>query len=188
MKKTIVMILMAVGLAFAGNASAQTFGGPESMKGKVVVGGDFNLGFYGNTFNIGVAPQAGYRLTRSLEAGVRLGYDMFFSRDYYYGNYFSHIFSGAAYLNFEVFSGIYLQVEDEEMCLLISGKDIEASAPTWYNSVMAGIGYRQYWNNNYTFYSLLYNFSWDYDSPYNSPFVVRVGFCYALKNGKEKQQ
>ena len=60
-------------LAFTCKTEAQTFGGPESMKKKVVVGGDFGLGFYGNSFYVGVAPQIGYRLTRSLEAGVRLG-------------------------------------------------------------------------------------------------------------------
>ena len=159
---------------------AQTFGGPESMKGKVVVGGDFGLGLYGGAFYVGVAPQAGYRLTRSLEAGVRLGYDLYYNYNYLSGNYFCHYFSGSAYLNYEVFSGFFLHVEDEELCLLVRGHDINPTAPTWYNSVVAGIGYRQYWGSGFTFYSLLYNISWDYNSPYNSPFMVRVGYCYAL--------
>lgn len=181
MKKTIAIILMAVGMALSTNATAQTFGGPEYMKHKTVVGGNFGLGFYGNSFYVGLAPQIGYRLTRSLEAGVRLGYDLhYYYRDYAFGNYFCHYFSGSAYLNYEIFSGIYLQAEDEEMCLLVSGKALESSASAWYNSVLVGAGYRQYWGNSYTYYSIFYNLSWDYNSPYNSPFIVRVGYCYGF--------
>ena len=148
----------------------------------------FNLGFYGNSFYVGVAPQAGYRLTRSLEVGVRLGYDLnYYYGNYYYGNYFCHYFSGSAYANFEIFKGIYLQVEDEEMCLLIRGKAVDPTAPTWYNSVFVGGGYRQYTGaSSFAYYSILYNLSGDYgyggynSSPYASPFVVRVGYCVAL--------
>ena len=168
-------------LTLTSQLEAQTFGGPEYMKKKVVVGGNFGLGLYGNSFYVGVAPQIGYRLTRSLEAGVRLGYDLhYYYRDYYLGNYFCHYFSGSAYLNYEIFKGFYLQAEDEEMCLLVSGKALETNASSWYNSAFVGAGYRQYWGRSYTYYSILFNLSWDYDSPYNSPFVVRVGYCIGL--------
>ena len=171
-------VAMILAVTVTQQLSAQTFGGPEYMKKKVVVGGDFGLGFYNSSFYVGVAPQAGYRLTRSLEAGVRLGYDLYYHyRNYNYGNYFCHYFSGSAYLNYEIFRGLYLQAEDEEMCLLVSGKAIETSASSWYNSVFVGGGYRQYWGNSYTYYSILYNLSWDYYSPYASPFVIRVGYC-----------
>lgn len=170
------------------SAQAQTFGGPEAMKRKVVVGGDFGLGFYGNNFYFGIAPQAGYRLTRSLEVGVRLGYDLnYYYGNYYYGSYFCHYFSGSAYANFEVFKGIYLHVEDEELCLLVRGQAINPTAPRWYNSLFVGGGYRHYASpTSYAYYSILYNLSWDYgyngsqSSPYASPFVVRVGYCIGL--------
>ena len=74
--KKIVSIIFA--LALTGTLSyqleAQTFGAPEVMKGKIVVGGNGDIGVAGNCFYVGVAPQAGYRLTRSLEVGTRLGY------------------------------------------------------------------------------------------------------------------
>ncbi len=181
--KRIISIVFALLLTvtLSSQVQAQDFGGPESMRHKVVVGGGFNLGFNGNSFYVGVSSQAGFRLTRSLELGLRVGYDLYYHyRDYYYGNYFCHYFSAAAYANFEVFRGIYLQVEDEELCQLVSGHTIGTNAPTWYNSVFAGIGYRQYWGNSYTYYSVLYNLSWDYYSPYASPFVVRVGYCYGF--------
>ncbi len=163
---------------------AQTFGAPEAMKGKIVVGGNGDLGIAGNCFYVGVAPQAGYRLTRSLEVGARLGYAL----DYYwnyYGNRFYHFFSGALYANYEIFHGIYVQVEDEETCCLIRGTDLGTNSPSWYNSVFVGGGFRQYYSaTSFVYYSLMYNLSWDYDfnggSPYANPFVIRVGFCKGL--------
>ena len=47
---------------FAGKASAQLLPDVPDMKGKLIVGGDFDLGLYGNYFNFGIAPQVGYRI------------------------------------------------------------------------------------------------------------------------------
>lgn len=182
MMKKIVSIIFALVLSasFSYQLEAQTFGAPEYMKGKLVLGGNADLGFAGNCFYVGVAPQAGYRLTRSLEVGARLGYDLQYYWDYY-GNYYYHYFAGALYANYEIFGGIYAEVEDEEMCCLFSGTDMNP-ATQWSNNVFVGGGYRQYFNaTNYFYYSILYNLSWDYSynsyTPYASPFVIRVGYC-----------
>lgn len=164
---------------------AQSFGAPETMKGKLVLGGNADLGFAYNCFYVGVAPQAGYRLTRNLEVGVRLGYDMnYYYGGYYNGSYFAHYFSGAVYANYEIFRGIYVHVEDEEMCRLVSGHAVESTTYNWFNSIFVGGGYRQYFNEtSYTYYSVLYNLSYGvgpngyYESPYANPFVIRVGYC-----------
>lgn len=168
------------------SVEAQGFGAPEAMKGKIVVGGDFGLGCSGNSFYVSVAPQIGYRLTRNLEVGTRLGYDMnYYLNSYYYGSYFCHYFSGALYANYEIFSGIYVQVEDEEMCRLVSGNAIISNNLQWFNSLFVGAGYRQYYSErSFVYYAFLYNLSWDYtgtmSSPYSNPFVIRMGICYAL--------
>lgn len=188
MKRIVVSLWVAALSVFLGSQiQAQTFGAPEVMKGKVVVGGDFGAGFYGNSFHLGVAPQAGFRLTRSLELGVRLGYDLNYFHDYYYGGYYCHYFSGALYANYEIFRGIYVHAEDEEMCELIRGSAVNPIAPSWYNSIFVGAGYRQYFSpTGFVYYAILYNLSWDYsyngyiNSPYASPFVIRVGYCYAF--------
>lgn len=166
---------------------AQAFGAPESMKGKVVIGGNGDLGFAYDCFYMGIAPQVGLRLTRNLEIGARLGYDMnYYTGDYYYyDSYCAHYFSGALYANYEIFSGIFAQVEDEEVCCLFSGLEAGSDTPKWCNSVFVGGGYRQYYDaTSYLYYSVMYNLSWDYAygsfTPYASPFVVRVGFCKAL--------
>ena len=168
-------------------AQAQNFGAPEEMKGKFIVGGDADLGFAGNCFYVGVSPQAGYRLTRNFEIGTRLGYNMEYYWSQFYGNSFYHYFTGAVYANYEVFSGIFLHVEDEELCTLVSVVDGGATSVQWYNSVFVGVGYRQYFNDTwFSYYSALYNLSWSNgflggDSPYASPYVIRVGICKVLK-------
>ena len=188
MKRIVSLALFLCCSALLVQAQAQIFGGPESMKGKFVVGGNFDAGFYGRSLNIGVAPQAGYRLTRSLEMGVRLGYQLNYNYgNNYYGSYYCHFFSGAVYANCEIFRGLYLHVEDEEMCLLVGGEAVNPTAPSWYNSVFVGAGYRQYFSEtDFVYYAFLYNLSWGYDdlgnynSPYANPFVIRVGYCHGF--------
>lgn len=184
------IVSLALAIAFVALVSlkleAQTFGAPEVMKGKLVVGGDFDLGYAYNCFYFGLSPQVGYRLTRSLEVGTRLGYNLNYYTDYYYGSYFCHYFRGAIYANYEIFRGLYVHVEDEELCALIRGKAVNPTAPSWYNSFFVGGGYRQYFSETgFVYYSVLYNLSWDYDytvsgSPYFNPFVIRVGYCKGL--------
>ena len=167
---------------------AQRFGGPERMKGKIIVGGHVGAGYSGRTLHFSVSPQVGYRLTRSLELGTRLGYSLSYHAYTAYGTFFNHYFSGALYGNYEIFRGLYVHAEDEVVCGLVTGPAIETSASRWYNSVLVGGGYRQYSGSSYVFYSLLYDLSWDYlyeDTPYANPFIVRMGVCFAL-DGKRK--
>ena len=153
------------------------------MRGKMVAGGIFNAGYSSGCLHIGLAPKFGYRLTRSLELGVRVGYDLLhYSDSPYYGRYNSHFLSGSIYANVEVYRGIYLQVEDEESCMFVRGQALNPSTPTWYNSAFAGGGYRQYIrDNSYVYFTFLYNLSWSYahpeSTPYVNPFVLRLGYC-----------
>lgn len=163
-------------------AQAQTWGAPDYMKGKLVTGGQIGAGFSGNTLHLGIAPQLGFRPIRSLEVGIRLGYDL----DYHFRSYYNpysvcyHYFSGAIYANYEIFRGIYVHAEDEELCCLVRGH------ADWFNTVFAGVGYRHYYNTSYVYYAFLLNLSWIFDdygyatSPYASPYVVRMGYCWTL--------
>ena len=186
-----MMVLLTMAVLVPTMTQAQRFGAPEQMKGKIVLGGDIGAGYSGHTLYFSLAPQVGYRLTKNLEVGTRLGYSLNYYSNYYSatGRYFAHFFSGALYANYEIFAGLYAHVEDEEVLCFVSGPAITSSATRWYNSLLAGIGYRQYSSSrSFVFYSLLYDISYDYvnnDSPYTGPFVVRLGFCYAL-DGKKK--
>lgn len=192
MKRNIVLGLLLLAMTCCVMpVHAQRFGAPEQMKNKIVVGGDIGAGYYGRHLYFSIAPQAGYRLTRNLEVGTRLGYSLNYYNNYgAYGSFFNHYFSGALYANYEIFAGIYAHVEDEELCCLVSGPAITSSSAQWYNSLLAGLGYRQYSSSkSFVFYSLLYDLSFDYvteDNHYVSPFVVRVGACFAL-DGKRKK-
>ena len=183
MKRFVTIATLALFIGFLPLAGhAQKWGAPEYMKGKLVTGGTVGAGFSGNCLHLGISPQLGYRPIRSLEAGIRLGYDL----DYHFRSYYNpssvcyHYFSGAIYANYEIYRGIYVHVEDEEMCCLVKGYT------DWYNTVFVGAGYRQYNNTSYFYYATLFNLSWGYDqygyatSPYASPYIIRMGYCWAL--------
>lgn len=192
MKRILILtILFSVLTLGVSPAFAQRFGAPEGMKNKIVVGGNIGAGYYGNTLSLSLAPQVGYRLTRSLELGTRLGYHLnYHAYSSYYGPYFDHFFTGSLYANYEIFAGLYAQVEDEAVCCLVSGPNIDTQGSDWFNSFLIGGGYRQYsGSRSYVFYALMYDLSWDFldasKNPYNSPFIIRMGFCYAI-DGKRK--
>ena len=186
MKRIIsVLFALVLGMTTSLSLKAQEFGGPDFMRGKMVVGGNVNAGYSTGRLHLGAAPQFGYRLTRSLEVGVRLGYDFYHDySDPYFGSRYWHFFSGGLYANYEVFRGLYLHVEDEESCVLVRGQAVNPSAPRWANSVFVGAGYRQYaFDGSYMYFAFLYNLSWGYyasNSPYANPFVIRVGYCFCL--------
>lgn len=175
-----MVILMCVGMGLS--AHAQVMGAPEFMRGKLITGGNLGAGLSGSYLHVGVAPLFGYRITRSLEAGVRLGYDMhvYFQ---YNSPYLTHILSGAAYANFEIFRGFYIHGEYEKQLKMHSGGDVTQDAkPTWYTRIPVGLGYRQYLSESQFFYtSFLYDLNWDYyNSLYSNPFVIKVGYCYCF--------
>lgn len=188
--KRLVQLMMAVLLVVSLGTSAQgqTFGGPDFMRRKMVMGGTFGAGIAGNQFYLGLAPQFGYRITRSWEAGIRIGYNLTCSSGYY-GNYFTHGISGSVYTNVDIFWGIYLHAEGEKLAVFYSGADVNNPGPLWNNRVLVGGGYRQYVSENqFVYYSILYDVLWNYYSLYSSPFVIRVGYCIAFKPMRHGQK
>ena len=186
MKRFVTMATLTMFLGFLPLVlHAQDWGAPNEMKGKFVIGGQVGAGFSGGGFHFGISPQLGYRPVRSLEVGVRIGYDLdYYYRTYYGGSLFYHYFAGAVYANYEIYRGIYVHVEDEEMCCLVRGSAVNPSVPQWYNTVFAGGGYRQYIGTSYMYYALLFNmtgiFEGYYSTPYASPYIIRMGYCWSL--------
>lgn len=154
------------------------------LKGKIVYGGNFGGGMTGNVLNLSIAPQVGYRVLGPWEVGIRGIYDMTCYFDKVNGNVYDHYFGLAPYTNYEVFSGLFLHVEDEVMYGFSRWKH-ETEASQWFNSVFVGGGYRQYtYSGSFAYFMVLYNLSWGnlsangLDTPYASPFSVRVGYCF----------
>lgn len=170
------------------SAAAQLPKAPVEMKGKIVTGGHFGGGFAGNCLHLTISPQIGYRLLPGFEVGTRLGYSFNYVFDSYYGNHSIHHVAFGAYLNYEVLRGVYLHLEDEELCrLTFQGFASNPGKTYWYNSFFVGAGYRDYiTDTSFAYISLLYNLRWDYgqvgelSSPYSSPVVIRVGYCIGL--------
>lgn len=180
----IIALLGLMLMGFGGKASAQFFSGVPDLKGKVIYGGNFGFGLSGNYLNLSLAPQVGYRIFNPWEVGVRGIYNLQCYFDRQYGNQYGHYFGVAPYTNVQVFSGLFLHVEDELMYGLTRWNH-ETVNGRWYNSVFVGAGYRQYsYSGSYAYFLVLYNLSWGvlnqgtWDTPYNSPITLRVGYCF----------
>lgn len=179
---TIVALFMML-FACSLNAEAQLFGPENGMKGKVVLGGNFGFGVSGNYLNLLIAPQVGYRVTNAWEIGARGTYNLqcYFNR--YNGNQTNHWFGPAAYTNVEIAYGIFAHAEYEGLYRVSYFNHQQAETlHRWYNSYFVGGGYRSYsGNGGCAYFMVLYNLNW-YNlndvSPYSSPIVIRVGYCF----------
>lgn len=180
-------IIAAMGLlllGLCGKASAQFFGECPDMKGRIVYGGNLGFGMSGNYLNLSLAPQVGYRIFSPWEVGVRGTYNLQCYFDRIYGNQYAHYFGVAPYTNFEVFRGLFLHVEDEEMYGFARWNN-ETVQGKWFNSIFVGGGYRQYnYSGGGVFFMVLYNLGWENLQnweglyPYYSPLEIRVGYCF----------
>lgn len=168
-----------------GKVSAQYSDDVSNMKGRIVYGGNIGGGLNGNYLSISLAPQVGYRILSPWELGLRAVYDLNCNFDRVHGNTYSHYFGLAPYTNVEVYKGIFLHVEDEVM-YGISRWNHQTASSRWFNSLFVGGGYRQYtYDGSFVYFMVLYNLSWEvlvnpngWDTPYSSPFVIRVGYCF----------
>ncbi len=152
---------------------------------RIYVGGGFGAGF-GNYTYISVSPIIGYMVTPKLSTGVRLMYQ-YTTFDYYYTNgtkdkYSGNDYGASIFARHMLFGPVFLQAEYEYLnydALYSDG----SKGRTDFSSVLAGGGISQpVGRKAFVFLTVLYNFSYDrfnsYNvvrSPYDSPWVVRVG-------------
>ncbi len=188
MKRLAILASLCLMLfGFSSKASAQFLPDVPDMKGKIVVGGDFDFGIYGNYLNLGIAPQVGYRIFSPWEVGIRTVYNLNCYFNPYQSNAYYHYFGLAPYTNCQVYKGLFLHVEDE-MLYGMARYNHETVKGDWYNSIFVGGGYRSYsYDGFYYSLMLLYNLSygdmenWETELyPYASPLVLRVGLYYGF--------
>ena len=179
----IIASLALMLLGCLGKASAQILPDVPDLKGKFVYGGNIGGGMAGNYLNVTLAPQVGYRIFNPWEVGVRGIYNLTCVFDRTLGNEYGHYFGVAPYTNVQVYKGIFLHVEDEVMYGLVKWNDQKVGQ--WFNSIFVGGGYRYYsGEKSFMYVMVLYNLSWgaiqslEWDTPYGSPLVFRVGYCF----------
>jgi len=153
---------------------------------KLFFGGGVGAGF-GNYTYISVSPIIGYRLTPRLSTGVRLMYQYTTFKYYDYIDQKEETYNGndfgiGGFATFSLFGPIFLQAEYEHLSydgLYYDGTQDRTS----FDSFMAGGGISQpVGRKSSLFLAVLYNFSYEnfnnanaYRSPYDSPWVVRIG-------------
>lgn len=206
MKRFFTLTVLAAMMAFFApkQASAQYYDG-YGMKGKVIVGGNVGFGYMNHNYmrciNFELSPQVGYRIIDQLEVGARIVYHLEYAKEKDFDMGTGHVVPGghescnyvgiSPYINFEFWRGFYVQAEYEGMYGFAKKVAIEGTATggRWYNTLPLGIGYRYYIGETgfaylagfYNVFDLVDETKHDWAmSPYNSPWIVRLGFCWGF--------
>ncbi|MEX2592280.1 MAG: hypothetical protein WD426_05865 [Anditalea sp.] len=168
-------------LVLATEAFAQREIYPEekpSLKDRMYFGGNFSLQFGSLTF-IDVSPLAGVMLTDKLSTGLGATYQYLkFARNS------SSVYGGRVFGRYNITRNIFAHTEIESLntAYVIPGAtpDQDRLVRDWVNGVFVGGGYfTPFGNRGGANITLLYNLTYDNRrSPYNEPYVIRVGFVF----------
>jgi len=147
------------------------------FKERIVTGGGFGMGFGNVQDYVSISPLIGYSVTRKLLVGS--GFTYRYTK--YKGvqpNVSFNDYSINPFARFTVYQGFFLQTEYEYMNYeyYLGGEKARDS----FNSFLAGGGFIQPMGNKASFFAMaLYNFSYTASTsiytPYQSPWVIRVG-------------
>ncbi|MEX0884775.1 MAG: hypothetical protein WDZ72_15010 [Cyclobacteriaceae bacterium] len=171
-------------LVFAFDAKAQREIYPEEnppLKDRMYFGGNLSLQFGTITF-IDVSPLAGAMITDKYSVGLGATYQYFNNR--FYRNAASHIYGGRLFNRYNIFPRIFLHAEYEalnvEVANPIPNTNDVIFTRDWVPGLFAGAGYfTPFGSRGGMNFMLLYNFTYDNRrSPYNEPYVLRVGFVF----------
>ncbi|ERM84799.1 hypothetical protein P872_24120 [Rhodonellum psychrophilum GCM71 = DSM 17998] len=145
------------------------------IKDRLYYGGNFAAQFGTITF-IDVSPLVGIMLTEKFSGGVGMTYQYFNNKRFPGGD--SNLYGGRTFLRYNVFPNIFAHTEYEALNFDLYNNRTEVFERQWVPSLFVGAGYFAPFGNrggaNFTFlYNLLYD---NQRSPYNEPYVIRVGF------------
>ncbi len=148
-----------------------------SLKDRIYVGGNLGLQF-GTITNIEVSPVVGYRFTNDFSAGLGITYIYFKQEISGFEDFETNIYGYRLFARHNIQQQFYAMVEYENLSLerfsVVDGRNIERE---WIPGMFLGGGYFQPIGSRAGFnIAALYNVLFDEDkSPYNSPWVFRVG-------------
>lgn len=145
------------------------------LKDRLYYGGNFAMSF-GTITYIDVSPLVGAMITNKLSGGVGATYQYFNDRRFIGGN--SSLYGGRVFGRYNVFPNFFGHVEFESLNFDLFNQNTDKFERSWVPGFFLGAGYFAPFGNrggaNFTF---LYNLIHDNRrSPYNEPYVIRVGF------------
>jgi len=145
------------------------------FKDRVYFGGNLGVAFGTITF-VDVSPLAGVMLTNTLSGGLGGTFQYFNDTRFPEGE--NTIYGGRVFLRNNIFQSFFIHAEYESLNLDLYNPRFDRFERDWVPGFFLGGGYFTPFGGrggaNFTF---LYNFLYDpIRSPYNQPYVLRVGF------------
>jgi hypothetical protein len=180
MKKLIITLLALICFSVASGQVMIDKEEKPSIFDRMYFGGGFSLSF-GTITSVYVSPVIGYMITRSLSGGVGITYQ-FYKDDRF--DYQTNMYGGKLFLrqNFHLLKlPLFLYAEYESLNFeygeVLPNYEIRYTRD-WVPSMFLGGGFFQSFGRRGGFtitamYNVIYD---DLRSPYNSPWVFRVGF------------
>lgn len=141
-------------------------------------GGNFSLQFGDITF-IDISPLMGYMLTEKLSAGVGATYQ-YTKYDFSRFKFETNTYGGRVFGRYNFFPEFFGHAEVESLSFEFIDQN-DAITREWVPGVFLGGGYFASFGRSRGGFQImgLYNLAYDeVKSPYNSPFIVRIGFTF----------
>jgi hypothetical protein len=176
--KVWLVLFFAIASVFSVQAQREIEeGNKPPLKDRMFFGGNFALSLGTITF-IDVSPLAGVMITNRLSGGLGTTYQYFNDRRFIGGN--NSLYGGRVFSRYNVFPNIFAHAEYENLNLDVYNRRTEDFQREWVPGFLIGGGYfSPFGNRGGANITLLYNLLYDnVRSPYNQPYVIRVGFMF----------
>lgn len=177
------IVLSVFAFVITDQAVAQRYIDPEEnppLRDRLYYGGNFAMQFGTITF-IDVSPLVGAMITDKFSGGLGATYQYFDDRRFVnVGTGNRSLYGGRTFLRYNVFPNIFAHTEYEMLNFDLFNRNTNEYNREWIPGFFVGAGYFAPFGNrggaNFTF---LYNLMHDnLRSPYNEPYVIRVGFVF----------
>jgi hypothetical protein len=178
LKNNVFLLLTLFGLFYSVQAFSQREIDEEMsppLRDRLYYGGNFGMSFGTITF-IDVSPLVGAMITNKFSGGAGATYQYFNDTRFVGGE--SSLYGGRVFGRYNVFPNFFAHTEYEMLNFDLFNMATETFRREWVPGFFIGAGYFAPFGNrggaNFTF---LYNLMFDNRrSPYNEPYVIRIGF------------
>lgn len=173
--KFLYTFLLIFSLQIAANAQREIYSDSIPFKDRLYFGGNFGMQF-GTMTLLDISPLVGVMITPKFSSGVGITYQYFNDKRYIGGETSSY--GGRIFSRYNILPNIFAHAELESINFDNYNFLADRFERIWTNSLFLGGGYFAPFGPrggaNFTF---LYNVLHDnLRSPYNEPYVIRVGF------------